>query len=270
MSTVGAAKSQKTSPRRRRLIDTSAVVWIVRLLAFVAVLAVWEWYGGEVNPALFAPVSSVVVSLVDLIFSDARIPQAFIETNVSLAVGLGLAISIGVPVGLMMGRWLTLRQLLSPYVSFLYTIPRIALIPVLILWFGIGAELRIAIVFLASVFPIIINTLVGVGEIGEDLSDVARVACASPGQEMRTLVLPGTIPFIFTGVQNGLANALVAAIAAEMVAVLTGLGGLVREYANFFQTANMIAPILIIALESVVLFALMKWLRRRFAPWSTS
>lgn len=254
--------------RRVPYIDRPWAVWAVRVFVLLFVAGAWEIYGRSVSRAFFAPLSVIAQQFMELVFIERVIPVAIIETNVSLALGFGLAIVLGTAVGLVMGRWELVNRLFSPYVSFLYTLPRIALIPVLILWLGIDEVLRVAIVFLASVFPIIINTAAGVKEIDEELRDVARVARASSWQELHTVTLPGSLPFVLVGYQNGLAHALIAAIVAEMTAILTGLGGLVRTYANFFQTANMFVPIVIIAVESVLLVFVMKWLRSRLAPWS--
>lgn len=254
---------------RRTLHSSPYAVWVTRIAVFIVFLGAWEWYGSRLSRALFAPFSDVLSSFRQLTILEPTIPQAIMETNVSLAFGFGLSGVVGTIVGLAMGRWEFLGRLLGPYVSFLYTLPRIALIPLFILWFGLGAELRVAIVVFGAVFPVIINAEAGVRQISDDLRDVASVARASAMQEMRTVIFPGSLPYVMVGLRNGLAQAFVGVIIAEMTAVLTGLGGLVRIYANFFQVANMFVPIVIIAAESVLIFAGMKLIHRRLAPWST-
>ena len=255
---------------RPRFLETTLGVWTVRALTFITIFGTWEIYGRGVSRALFAPISEVVQAIIELTFTEDVMVQAFLSTNVALVIGYLAAILIGLPVGLMMGRYRTFGLVLDPYVSFLYGIPRVALIPLLVIWFGIGAGLRVAIVLLSCIFPIIINTMQGVKEVDPELIDVGRVNCASERQIFRTIIIPASLPYIFTGLQVGLGQALIGVIVAEMTAIITGLGGLVLRYANFFETAKMFVPILYIATFSVLLTTLMRYLRKRFAPWEAS
>lgn len=243
-------------------------VWLIRAAMLAAVLGVWQWYGARVNPALFAPPTEVVRALYDQTVHDHALPRAFVDMNVPLLAGFAAAAVCGTFLGLVMGRWSVVRTTLNPYLSFLYALPQIALIPVFILWLGLGTGLAVVLVFVAALLPITINTVIGAAQVDDRLHDVAHAACASPLQEIRTVMLPGTLPFILSGLQTGLAQGLIAVIVVEMTAALRGLGGLIQTYGNYFQTAEMMASIVVIGVESVILTALMTHLRRRFAPWS--
>lgn len=258
----------RRAPGQAGFPSSTRDVWIVRVAVFVLVMGLWQWYGSRISAALFAPPTAVASALYEQTFVDPVLPKAFLEMNVPLLIGFVAAALCGTALGLAMGRWRAVRTILNPYLSFLYALPQISLIPVLILWLGLGLALPVVLVFVAALLPIAITTVIGTAEVDHQLRDVARASCASPVQEMRTVMLPGTLPFILSGLQTGLAQALIAVIVVEMTAALRGLGGLIQQFGNFFQTADMIAPIFVIGLESVLLMVLMKYLRRRAAPWS--
>lgn len=253
---------------RRRWADTRWWVIVVRISVLLFLLGLWEFYGHRVSRALFAPPSAVLRDGWDLTISGV-LPKAFLEMNIPLFLGFGSAVIIGCLVGIIMGRRPRIKKFINPYVSFLYSLPHIALIPLFILWFGIGVVLTTILVFTTAVIPVIINACAGVEQIDDKYWDTARVAGASNLQEIRTVMLPGALPYILTGVQSALSQAVVSVVAAEMTAELAGLGGLVLTFANYFQTSKMIAPIMVIAVESIAIIALMRLLRRKLAPWST-
>ena len=253
--------------QRRDFLYTRAGVWTVRVVTFVVLVVAWELYASGVSRALFAPPSAIVESIVELAITERTLWGALLISMGALVAGFGLAIVVGVAIGLLMGRFRSVEYVLDPYVSFLYALPSIALIPLLVIWFGIDTELRLALVFIAGVFPVIINTMAGVKNVDRELLDVGRVACASERQMVATIVLPAALPFVFAGIRVALSQALVGVIVAEMTAIITGLGGMIIRFANFFQTANLFVPILAIMAVSVGLTAFLKWLERRLMPW---
>ena len=253
--------------QRRGFLYTRTGIWIVRIITFVVLIGAWELYARDVSRALFAPPSAIFESIVELTITEGTLWSAVAISIGALVAGFGLAIVVGVLIGLIMGRFRAVEYVLDPYVSFLYALPSIALIPLLVIWFGIDTSLRLALVFLAGVFPVIINTMAGVKNVDRELIDVGRVACASERQMVTTIVLPAAMPFIFAGIRVALSQALVGVIVAEMTAIITGLGGMIIRFANFFQTANLFVPILAIMVVSITLTTLLKWLERRLMPW---
>jgi NitT/TauT family transport system permease protein len=252
----------------RMSLDSRLGVWTVRVVTFGLIVGSWELYAQGVSRALLAPPTEIVEAFGELAFGDSVLLEAVRVSMQSMLIGFGAAIAAGIAIGLIMGRSRLVEYVLDPYVSFLYALPSIALIPLLVIWFGIDSMLRIVLVFLAGVFPIVINTMVGVKNVDSELIDVARVNCASELTILRTVVLPSALPFIFAGIQIALAQALVGVIVAEMTAVVTGLGGLIIRYAQFFQTAELFVPILVVMALSVLLTALMRALQRRLTPWA--
>lgn len=272
LATHGAGVDEGPAPtvsddERGGLLDNKTVVWAIRIAVFATLIIVWEWYGNRVSRALFAPPSAIVQSIKELYVDENVMLPAMWTSLASLLLGYGAAMLFGIALGVMMGRFRPIEWLVSPYLTFIFSIPYIAFIPLLITWFGIEWKLRAVLVFLATLFPVTINTLTGVKEVDEDLLDVASVNCASEVQVLRSVVLPASIPFIFTGAQVGLGLALVGVVVAEMTAAITGLGGLIILYSNFFRTADLFVPILTLMAVSVLLTQLMLWLEGRLMPW---
>lgn len=272
LATHGAGADRGPAPtvgddERGGLLDNKVVVWAIRIAVFASLIIVWEWYGNRVSRALFAPPSAIVQSIKELYVDENVMLPAMWTSLASLLLGYGAAMLFGIALGVMMGRFRPIEWLVSPYLTFIFSIPYIAFIPLLITWFGIEWKLRAVLVFLATLFPVTINTLTGVKEVDEDLLDVASVNCASEVQVLRSVVLPASIPFIFTGAQVGLGLALVGVVVAEMTAAITGLGGLIILYSNFFRTADLFVPILTLMAVSVLLTQLMLWLEGRLMPW---
>lgn len=259
-------------PRQRgesRALYTWWGVWGVRVAVFALLMVSWELYGQSVSRALFAPPSAIARSFRELYIDENIMLPALWTSFGSLLLGFLSAIVAGVLIGLAMGRVRMVEWLLTPYVTFVFSIPYIALIPLLVIWFGVEWKLRVVLVFLASLFPVIINTLAGVKEVDEDLVDVARSNCATERQLMWTVILPGTLPYIFSGVQVGLGLALVGVVVAEMTAAVTGVGGLIVTYANFFRTADLFVPIVSLMVVSVALNRLMHRLEGVLMPWQS-
>ncbi|REK10654.1 MAG: ABC transporter permease subunit, partial [Actinobacteria bacterium] len=173
-------------------------------------------------------------------------------------------------IGLLMGRSRLAEYVLDPYVALMYALPSIALIPVLVMWFGIGDLLRVVLVILASVFPIIYNTMTGVKNVDPELIDVGRSFAASRRKVASSIIFPGALPLIFAGLRIGLSGALVGIIGAEIIAVITGLGGLVIEFADRFQMAEMFVPIIFIAALAVAITAGMNRIQNIFNQWELS
>jgi ABC-type nitrate/sulfonate/bicarbonate transport system permease component len=249
---------------------TRGGIWSIRILSLVVFLAAWEFFATGLNRALIVPPSEIAVKLYEMTVVDPILWEAIWTTVRAFAIGFGAAIAVGISVGLVMGRFQRLDYVLDPWVFFLYALPSVALIPVLVIWFGIEDLLRYVLVFLASVFPVIINTAAGVKNIDQELIDTARAYCANERQIVRTVVLPASIPFIFAGLRVGMSQGLVGVIGAEYLAVVTGLGGLVINSANTFQTARMFVPIVVIVVIALALSETMKRLQRRFSRWEFS
>jgi ABC-type nitrate/sulfonate/bicarbonate transport system permease component len=239
----------------------------LRAMSVIVVLVVWETLG-RANPIVASYPSAIWAAFIDLGFVEGTLWEAFLVTLHGLAVGFAIAAVLGVLIGFAMGRIRLVDLVLDPYVSALYATPRIALVPLLVLWVGIDFELRVTIVVLSAIFPIIINTYIGAKNVDRDLLDAGRAFAASEWQLLTTVVVPGSLPYLFAGLRIGVARALVGIIVAEMTAAVTGTGQLIIQFGRFFQTDQLFVPVIFLGLFSIVLAELVYFLQRRATPWA--
>jgi NitT/TauT family transport system permease protein len=185
----------------------------------------------------------------------------------NFAIGLALAVVAGVVLGVIVGWYRRIRLLLDPFLSALYATPRIAMIPLIIIWFGIDMKSKIFIVFMSSFFPILVNTVSGVRTLDPDLLKAARAFCATDWQIFKTLAVPGSVPFILTGIRQGVALGLIGVVVGEMFGGSEGVGFLVAYGGQTFQTDTVFVGVIIIAVSGMLLTFLTERLERRFSRW---
>jgi NitT/TauT family transport system permease protein len=166
-----------------------------------------------------------------------------------------------------MGRFRLVEYILEPYVTALYSTPSIALIPLFILWFGVGVTAKITIIFFLSVFIVIINTYTGVKNLSQSIVDVGAAFGANQRQIFWFIILPAALPFIMTGLRLAVGRGILAMIVAEFFTSISGLGGMIVKYGNFFQTAKMFVPIIVVSLLGVIAVELLKRIEAKLAPW---
>jgi ABC-type nitrate/sulfonate/bicarbonate transport system permease component len=244
-------------------------VWTIRLVAAVVIFGGWELYGRSVdNRALFSPPSKAVLAFKEVAIDSGVLWTAIADSLTVLVIGFAAAIVAGTFFGVLMGRFKLLEYVLDPYVSFLYALPTVVIMPLLIIWIGIGSTTRVAIVFSTSLVPVLLNTMAGAKLVSQDLIDVALNYGANQRQILRSIVVPAIMPYFFAGLNVASGTALIGMVLGEMLLVIRGLGGLVVEYSNFFRTDRMFVALLAIVGLSVALRAGIRYLRRRLMPWS--
>ena len=238
---------------------------VLRLLSVLLVGTIWEVVGrGE---PLFASYPTQILSAGAETVGREVIP-AFGETLHGFGVGFGVAVLFGVPLGLLMSRSRLLELSLAPYVAALYATPRVALIPILILWLGVDFNLRAGVVIISGIFPLILNAYLGGKEVDRDLLDVGTAFVATPFQKLRTIVVPASLPYIYAGVRIAIARSLIGTIVAEMEVATSGIGKIIKEDAKALDMAEMFVPIIILGLLSIALAAGVRWAERRTTmPW---
>lgn len=237
----------------------------LRLLSLAFVFGVWELWGR--GNEYFASYPTAIVAAATQNFFPVVLP-AFGITLTAMLVGMLIAIPIGMAIGFAMGRIRLFDVALTPYMYAVYATPRIALIPILVLWLGIDFNLRITIVALGAVFPIIINTYVGTKNADHELLDVGRVFMASNWQTLRSIIVPSAAPFVFAGVRIGIGRAVSGVIVAEMTSALTGVGRILISYAKYLQIAELFVGVMTLGLFSLVLYSFLARLQRRLTPWA--
>lgn len=238
----------------------------VRLLSLVVVLALWEFYGRRVNPILFTYPLAIGRAFFGLVMSGEL--QSYMKDSLLVLLYASiLAVIVGVFLGVVMGRFSLVEWATDIYVSALYSMPMVAMVPLIVLWFGFKVPAKVIIVFLFMVFPILINTYQGVKDVDRNLQEVARSFCSSEGQLWRHLIIPSAIPFIVVGVRLAIGRGLVGMIVAEFYTSVTGLGYMIVRYANAFETDKLFVPIVVVMILGVGLMWLAKWVEGRIAPW---
>jgi ABC-type nitrate/sulfonate/bicarbonate transport system permease component len=156
-------------------------------------LLAWEIYGQLLNPILLSSPTAVVAAGAGMI-ADGSLPQALAESLIVLSLGLTSGVAVGVTLGLLAGRSETLSALLELPVNAVYATPAVALIPIIVLWFGFEVTAKVVVVFLFVVFPVLINTTRGVREVDPELIEVARTFCSSERRMWKDLILPSALP----------------------------------------------------------------------------
>jgi len=269
MAVAGVA-SQAPEQRRRPFLYRPVGVWSVRIATAVLIFGSWQLYARHLSRALNAPPSEIVVAAYHQVFRDGAIWGPLGSSMTALGLGYVLALAIGIPLGIAMGRWRPFEHVLDPYVSFLYALPHVAFVPLMIIWFGFELKFRLAYVIFSAVFPVMVNTMTGVKNVPSDLTEVGASFCASERQVLRRIVLPSAAPYMLAGARQSFSSAWVGVVVAEVLSTQTGLGGLIEHYGNFFQMADMFVPILFIMLIAVLIMVITDFLQDRLTPWNTS
>lgn len=240
--------------------------WAITFASIVCVLILWEIFGRQINPIFGSYPSAIAVAFWELLRSG-QLWTALYDSLRPFLVGYGLAIVIGVPLGLVVGRFRVLEAALGIYVTAGYAMPLVALVPLLVLWLGLGFAVKAAIVLLMSVFPITINTWLGVTAVPKSLIDVGRSFVASDLTILRRIILPATLPYIMAGIRLAVGRAVVAMVIAEFFTAISGLGAIIINSANNFDTATMFVPIVLLMVMAIGLNWLIGWVERKVAPW---
>ena len=239
---------------------------VVKLVTLVIVLGGWEIAGNYVNPLFLSSPSAIAVAFYELAASGELL-AAILTSLLGFGLGVFFAIVVGISLGVAMGRIRMVEYVLEPYVNALYSTPSIALIPLFILWFGVGLTSKAIIIFTLSVFIVVINTFTGVKNLSQSVIDIGAAFGASERQIFWKVVLPAALPFIMTGLRLAVGRAILAMIVAEFFTSIAGLGGMIVKYGNFFQTAKMFVPIIVVSLLGVGFVELIKYIERKLAPW---
>jgi NitT/TauT family transport system permease protein len=230
------------------------------------VLIAWELYGRSVNPILFTYPTAVAAAFVELVVKG-ELQRFLLQSLEVFAYGFALAVVVGIPLGIFLARSATLSLALEPYLHALYSTPTVAFIPLIVLWFGFRVPAKVVIVFLFMVFPVLINTQQGVKNLNRDLLEVARSFCSSERRLWSDLIIPSALPFILAGVNLAIGRGLVGMIVAEFFTSVAGLGYMIVQYANAFETAKLFVPIVVLMALGVTLIGLIKVIERKVAPW---
>jgi ABC-type nitrate/sulfonate/bicarbonate transport system permease component len=261
------ARAQKVAAgrKRRRAMQNIAI----RAVSVAIVLGLWEMLGNRIDPVLFTKPSLVAVAAVQMVMSG-ELWTYLAPSLVVLAIGLSLAAVIGIAVGLTLARFWVVDVALGVYITFLYSIPSVALVPLIVLWTGYETTAKVVILFLFAFFPMAINTYQGVKNVDPKLVEVGRAFRCSEGQLWVNIVLPGALPFIVTGLRLAVGRGLIGMVLADLYTAISGVGYLIVRTASTYQVDKMFVPIVTLGLLCDTLTALLRVLERWVAPWTAA
>ena len=219
-----------------------------------------------VNPLYTSSPVGVFQAAVDYIPST-EFREDLTVSGIELVVGLLLSIAFGVLFGLLMGWYRWLYYLSDPLISFMYSLPRIAFIPLMIIIFGIGVNSKIALIFVMTIFPLIINTVAGVRSVDRELLDMSRSFCAKERALFRTIILPSAAPSILAGIRVSIGLGLIAVAVGELFASAAGVGHFIAVAGATFRTDDMFLGTFILGFFGIVFSSLVRAVEKRVGKW---
>jgi ABC-type nitrate/sulfonate/bicarbonate transport system permease component len=233
----------------------------------IVILIVWQLVGPFVSPIFFSYPSKIAEAAYEVTMSG-ELPYLLGQSLEVMFYGLMSAILVGIPLGIAMARIRWLDWALDLPINALYATPLVAVVPILVLWFGIYLKAKIIVVFLFAVFPVLINTYQGVRECDKNMLEVAQSFRSGEWQMWKDVLLPFALPYILAGTRLAIGRGLIGMIIAEFYTTISGLGFMITKYANVFAMDKTFVPVIVLMFLGVSLTSLLKWVGRRIAPWS--
>ena len=274
-SDIAATTSEKSAPAPAgRALSDRIFRMVLRprtyrsLISLAIFLIGWQLIGDYVltNKLFFVPLSDVAVAFVKLTLSGE------LWTNIAasfkaIGYGMALAVVIGISFGILLGASRVVADYTEVYLNALYSTPLVAVAPLLILWLGIGLASKVAVVFLISVFPIIISTASGVRNVDAHYLDVAKSFGATRWQVVSKVLIPAGLPFVLTGVRLAIGRAIVGVVIGELFGASAGLGYLIYTAGQTFDVPALFVGVICLAFAGVSLTWALQWLEKRIIRW---
>ncbi len=261
------ARAERVAAERRRRTGLQNLG--IRAASLAVFLTLWQIAAANVDPVLFTSPLKVAVAAVDMVLSG-ELWNALWPSLLVLLMGLSLAIVFGTLLGLSLARFHILDVGLTVYITFLYSIPSVALVPLIVLWAGYETTAKVIILFLFAFFPMVINTYQGVKAVDPKLLEVGRAFRCSERQVWGNIVLPAALPFIVTGIRLAVGRGMIGMVLADLYTAISGIGYLIVRTASTFQVDKMFVPIVTLGLLGVTLTALLRFVETRVAPWTAA
>ena len=234
----------------------------------IFLLAVWETVcsTGMIS-SLFLPAPSAILAALGKLIIGGEISRSLTASLYRILLGFTLGSIVGLIVGLITGTSALMDRIGTPIINALYPIPKIALLPLFILWLGIGELSKVTIIALGVFFPVVMNTYSGVRNVDTLLIKVAVSFNASRWLTMKSVVLPSALPMIFAGLRLAAGTSLLLLVAAEMIAAQEGIGALILHYGDLMITDRLMAGVIVLSLLGLVFNLVLQWLEHKIVPW---
>ena len=240
----------------------------VSIVSILCLLAIWELIcqSGVVS-SLFLPAPTAIISALLQMIADGEIGVSLAASLYRILAGFFIGSLVGLVVGLVTGTSALMDKIGTPIVNAIYPIPKIALLPLFILWLGIGELSKVTIIALGVFFPVAMNTYSGVKNVDTLLLKVAASFNASWWMTMKSVVLPNALPMIFAGLRLAAGTSLLLLVAAEMIAAQVGIGALILHYGDLMITDRLMAGVIVLSLLGLVFNLILQFLERKAIPW---
>jgi ABC-type nitrate/sulfonate/bicarbonate transport system permease component len=252
--------------RRRPVSEWRSTRIVAPLVALGVLFGLWELAGLLVSTQLISSPQQVAVDFVDQFASGPAVPAMELSLR-ELYIGMAIGISTGIVIGLVIGRYRLLDAVMSPYINAANATPLNVLIPLLLIWVGIGTEARVLFIILISFFPVLLNTAGGLRNVSKGYVEVGRMLGLNEHQMMRKVILPASMPYIFAGVRVGVALGVIGMIVGEIEVSNVGLGYFINFYGNGFRTGQLLALIFLAALIGVFNVLVIRGIQARWFRW---
>ncbi|HXG52581.1 MAG TPA: ABC transporter permease [candidate division Zixibacteria bacterium] len=239
---------------------------LLRLLSLLVLAAAWEAAGRTHNPHLLPPLSRVAAAWLELALSG-ELWSALGVSFQALWLGFLLSVLLGIPLGLLMGRYRAVEAFLNLYMTAMLAVPMIAFIPFLVIAFGLGLQSRVWVVFLFAFVIIAVNTAAGVRNVDPNFVEMARSFGARERELFLKVVLPAALPMIMAGLRLGMGRAVLGMVTGEMILAAVGFGAMLMRFGASFDSPSLFATLLTIVVLAVALLGLVQRLDRLLAPW---
>jgi ABC-type nitrate/sulfonate/bicarbonate transport system permease component len=258
--------------RARKLTASKIAEHTLPVLVIVAVLIMWEVLVRVrgIAPIYLPPPSSIAVYLYRMVINGS-IELHLGVTLLRVFIGFALAAIVGVTLGVLMGMSRIIARIADPWIAALYPLPKIALIPLLVIWLGTGELYKIVISAITAFFPIVISTYAGIRQTDQGLVKAAMDLGANRRQVQMKVVIPAAIPSIFAGLHLGMGVTIILVVAAEMIggSSQSGMGFLLIQAGQVMETEKVFASLVVLAVVGAVVIKLQSWIDRKVAPWTT-
>ena len=222
---------------------------VISTLTVLAFLSIWEIAPrvGLVDPTFTSQPTRVIAAGLEIVSTGTFLHDVFVSLS-EFAIGFALAIGIGVPLGLLLGRFPVLRYLLDPPIMAIYATPHLALLPIVVVWLGIGMQSKIAVVFVGAFIPILVNSMAGVRGVERSWVAAARSFCAGEWEVFTKVILPAALPSVVLGIRLGVSRAVLGVVVGEMYQSQAGIGNEIMRYGSEFRSDYLLFDVLVVSL----------------------
>jgi NitT/TauT family transport system permease protein len=240
-----------------------------RLSALALFALIWQLYA-HAKGGLLIPTFTDTMQELGRLLRTTELWEALWISNQAMVIGYFISVALGVPIGLLLGRFRRAERYLDIYLSILLVTPLAAIIPLLVISVGFGLLSRVILVTIFAIVMIIVSARTGVRQVDPSLIQMARSFGADERHIWTRVLVPGAMPSIMTGLRLGLGRAVQAMVIVELLMVSVGVGGLILRFRGFLQPASLYAVIIVVIFEAVLLVNFMAWLERRLTPWNNT